>query len=1154
MNNLISRLAVVLLVLGMMTLPVMAQSSYGSVVGTITDSTGAAVPGAAVVLVNAGTSERRSMDTDSSGNFQFVNLVPGTYRVDVEKQGFKRMTRDGVQVAVQTVIRVDSTMQVGDVGQTVEVSGQAPLLQTENASVGQVVEGRVVTEMPLNGRNVMNLIALAAGVVPQGQALGRGSNPFSWGNYQISGGLPNQGATLVDGASVNTTYINMTALLPTQDAVQEFQVQTNNLSPEFGGTANGVVNIATKSGSNEFHGTAYEFLRNRSLNANQFFANLAGLPRPALTQNQFGATLGGPLKKDKLFFFGTYEGFRLRNATTSTNSVPTELQRAGNFSDTRTAAGAVIPIYDPLTLDGQGNRTPFPGNIIPTARQNPTSVAVLKYWALPNLPGTPNTRTNNYTVNAGTGTDNDQWGLRGDYNMSDKQRVFARFTRWNWHSLPTDPMRVGGGNTLDIVTDQAVVADTYTLSPTTILDVRLAYLRNFYLSLGRLNGTDYTTIGWPAFLNNQISPRQLPAMVITGLTNSASNGQFIEAVTDSELISGSLTKILGRHTIKTGAEFRRLPNSYGQTGGSGNNQLTFTTAFTALNPLAPGSTGIAFASYMLGMGNGGQMVSVGLLAGTQKYAGAYVGDTFQVSKKLTLNYGVRWELPGYWTERYDRLTVFQPGAQNPVLASAGLKYSGDVVLVNSPRFPDRHNILPHWNLFAPRLGIAYRLTDKTAIRTGFAISYSPGDIEQNASPYAAPINSAVTPWIATQDGGRTPVNLLNNPYPNGVPLPVGHNDAYESIILGTQIVTPLPQGDPASYVENWNFGVSRQISNSASFDVAYVGLRGLHLPMGGGVTVNGLGFNQIPTSALSLGSQLIQQVANPFFGLAKVGVLSTPTIPYGQLLRPYPQFTGVFSPSAKAFSSAYHSLQMKFEQRLGAGGKLLVAYTFSKNTGNGDTATGFLEAINNPSTIQNFYNLAGEHSLLTFHTPHRLSVSYVADLPVGKGKKFLGNVSGVADRLVSGWGMNGVTTLQVGFPAYFLAQPTVLSTNLGGGVPRPDVIAGCNRQIDGSTQSRLSKWFNTSCFSQPGQYSFGTASRTDPQLTWPGIANWDFALFKNTRITERYGLQFRAELFNMFNREQFSPPGNTFGAATFGVISAQYNSPRLVQFSLRLNY
>jgi hypothetical protein len=400
----------------------------------------------------------------------------------------------------------------------------------------------------------------------------------------------------------------------------------------------------------------------------------------------------------------------------------------------------------------------------------------------------------------------------------------------------------------------------------------------------------------------------------------------------------------------------------------------------------------------------------------------------------------------------------------------------------------------------------------------------------------------------------TAVNLLNNPYPNGVPLPAGRNPAYEAIVLGTALVTPLPQGDPATYVENWNFSIARQIGGGSALDIAYVGMKGNHLPMGGGATVNGMGYDQIPTQYLSLGSQLLQPVANPFYGLVKNGALSTPTIPYGQLLRPYPQFTGVFSPSAKAFSSEYHSLQMKFEERLGSGGKLLVAYTWAKNTGNGDTATGFLEAINNPATVQNFYDLKSEHSLLSFDVPHRLSVSYVVDLPVGKGKRFLGNAPALVDRVISGWAVNGVTTLQTGFAAYFLAQPTVLSTNLGGGPPRPNVIAGCDKTIDGSAQSRLNKWFNTACFTAPSQYGFGNESRTDPNLRFPGIANYDFALFKNTRINERFSLQFRSEFFNIFNRVQFGPPGNTQGSATFGLISSQYNNPRLVQLSLRLNY
>ncbi len=314
--------------------------------------------------------------------------------------------------------------------------------------------------MPLNGRNVMNLITLAPGVVPQGSALGRNANPFSWGNYQISGGLPNQGATLVDGAPVNTTYINLTALLPTQDVIREFQVQTNNLGPEFGRTMNGVVNLATKSGTNAFHGSAYEYLRNRVLNANTFFSNRAGLARPAFTQNQFGGTVGGPVIKDKTFFFAGYEGFYLRQGATATNTVPTAAERSGDFSNYRNASGSVVPIYDPTTTCGYyGNaacaggqttlRTPFPGNLIPTSRLSSTALLMNKYWALPNTTGTPFTNTNNYIANYSTGNDQNQYTIRGDQNVSEKQRLFARFTRWNWTGLPSDPYNVGAGGQSD---------------------------------------------------------------------------------------------------------------------------------------------------------------------------------------------------------------------------------------------------------------------------------------------------------------------------------------------------------------------------------------------------------------------------------------------------------------------------------------------------------------------------------------------------------------------------------------------------------------------------------------------------------------------------------------------------------------------------------
>ncbi len=320
-----------------LALPAAGQTFYGNVVGTVTDATGSAVPDAAVVLTNTGTADRRKNVTDSEGTYRFVNLQPGKYKLEVERSGFSRVARDGIVVEVESTIRIDVSLKVGDVTQTVEVTAATPLLQTENASLGQVVEARKVLEMPLNGRNPFGLVALVPGVVPGGQSgtTPTGANPFAWGNFQIGGGQSNQSASYIDGGPINASYMNLTALVPTQDSIQEFKVQTNNLGPEFGRLAGGAINLTTKSGTNSFHGSAYEFFRNRSLNSNTFFNNAAGVQRPAFSQNQYGVNAGGHIVKDKTFFFGSWEGFRLRQGQSFTYTVPTDAMRAGDFSNVR---------------------------------------------------------------------------------------------------------------------------------------------------------------------------------------------------------------------------------------------------------------------------------------------------------------------------------------------------------------------------------------------------------------------------------------------------------------------------------------------------------------------------------------------------------------------------------------------------------------------------------------------------------------------------------------------------------------------------------------------------------------------------------------------------------------------------------------------------
>jgi hypothetical protein len=1137
-----------------------AQTSYGSIVGTVNDASGASVPGATVTLTNLGTSEKRAADSDTNGNYQFVNLVPGKYRIDVEKPGFKHFTSDQIQVEVQSAVRIDAPMQVGDVGQTVEVSGQSPLLQTENATVGQVVEGQIVTDMPLNGRNVFALIALAPGVIPQGGAL-NGSM-----NFQISGGMPNQGVTFIDGAPFMNSKLNTAGFQPAQDVVQEFQVMSHNVGPEYGGTLNGVINIATKSGTNQFHGTAYEYMRNTVLNASTFFANKGGIPRPAYHQNQFGFTLGGPVIKNKMFFFAGYEGNRVRQGNTNTLTVPTAAERGGDFSNLRNSSGAVIPIYDPATTCGVlGNpacapgqtvlRAQFPGNVIPTSRLDASALLLNKYWPLPNQAATL-TNTNNYIVNYRSGSSANQTNVRLDGNVSDKQHMFGRFSVSNPYTIPADTYGTGGLLTTISVTSaqQGVFGDTYTFSPTTVLDLNLAVLRNYNTRAPNNLGLDlHTDIGWPVATNNQIIQKQLPEIIIPGFSNGGNRtvALFLQAIGDVESLSGSLTKISGRHTVKFGGEIRRIYTAYGQDAG-GANVLSFSNAFTGASPLSPGSTGNGLASYMLGLGSSGNMVNIALPSTQQYYSGAYINDTFHMTSKLTINAGLRWEYTGYWTEKHDLQTVWLPGAVNPALQSAGLNYPGDIVLVNSPRYPDRHNTAPHYDLFSPRVGVAYRAFANTVLRSGFGIFYTPGTTVQNGTPYASPVNNAATPWVPTLDGGFTPTATLSNPFPNGV-LPVpGRDPSYETLILGTQVLSPVPH-DREPYMMNWHFGLERQFGDGLLIEAGYVGERGVHLYNAGGLVVNGMGFDQIPSQDLSLGTKLLQQVANPFLGTIKSGPLSSPTIPYGQLLLPYPQYAGVYSPTTAAFDNVYHSLETRVQKRFGTGGTILVSYTWAKNLGNADTMTGYNEFYQ-PGETQDYYNLRNDRSELSYDVPQRLVTSYVFELPVGKGKPFLSGVSGLTGKLISGWGISGITSLQSGFPIPMIALPTSLSTLFNAGVPRPNLVAGCNRAVSGAAQAKLNGWFNTSCFTQPSSFGFGNEARADSVARTHGIANWDFSITKETALTERIGLSARMEVYNLFNRVQFSPPGNQLGSQTFGVVSGQLNAPRQLQVAMRLTF
>ncbi len=1151
-----------------------AQTVYGSIVGTVTDASGAAITGAAITLTNLGTNEARSTVADDSGNYTFVNLLPASYGIGVEKAGFKKLVRQPIQVEVQSAIRIDSTLQVGDASQTVAVTAEAPLVQTQNATIGNEVDARQVADLALNGRNVYNLVALTPGVVPQGGTTTVGNaatgNVNGWGNYQIGGGAGNQSASYLDGAPVNISYVNSTILVPTQDFVQEFRVVTNDVSPEFGRFAGGIINMSTKSGTNSIHGVLYDYLRNQDLNANTFFNNKAGLIRGVYQQNQYGAMVAGPVKKDRTFYSLSWEQMDLRQATTTTTTVPTVAMRTGDFS-----AKGIPALFDPLTTALQANggygRAQFPGNIIPANRQNPAALNMENLlFPLP----TNTALTNNYIVSVPRITDYNQYNARLDHRFSDRDQLFVRFSDWNRnYSSNSALLQTGTGGKW--ATTQAVVGNTYTITPTTILDVRASFLRFFddTLPLTCCN-FDFSQIApaWAQY-NTQATKRLLPTPNI--IPDNNFNGTPIILETDnSYVISGNLTKILGRHTLRFGGEARRIEWDYAQTNSAGST-FTFDSGFTSEFPLAassttgsPANTGYGTASFLLGFPSAGSATEPDLSAGLMHYFGLFANDSFRVNRRLTLQLGIRWESPGSFEERHNSLTTFDPSLPQAALASAtGLPIQGGLVLDGSSQRSNPSWQDPHYRLFSPRIGVAYSPNDSMVVRSGYGIAYLPNTIAFSLGPYNSPVNNAVTTMVTSLDGGLTPnlATTLSNPFPNGI-IPPSHTQAFVDALIGQGIQSPAAS-QPYPYMQQWNVDVQKQFGGGLLVDVGYMGARGNHL------TLYDVNIDQVPDQYMSLGSALLNQVPNPFYGVipASAGVLGQKTIAQGYLLRPYPQYLYTSLDAPSGGDSTYHSMQVKVQKRLKGGGVLMASYTRSHMTSDADVLSPWLEAnrydVGGGQGVQDNTNIkGGEYSRSSFDVPNRLVLSYVVDLPFGNGHHFLSSARGVTEKLVGGWSVNGITTIQSGFPLALMdASPNLFETDFaignggpgppGAGVSRPNYTPGCDKNFAASSlQAHLAEWFNASCFTQPGQFEFGNEPRVDPSMRADGVKNFDFSLSKRTTITERVSLAFRAEFYNIFNRVQFSPPNTQPGSSTFGQVTAQYNQPRLIQFGMRLMF
>ena len=680
--------------------PASAQSTFGSISGTVTDTSGAAVAGATVTLTSAATGATDTFTTTADGLYSFVNLGPGQYTLNVEKTGFKHVKREGVVVQVQQAVRIDVSMEIGAVSQTVEVTAETPLLQPTSTSLGQVVDERKTNEIPLNGRNVFSLITLSPAAIAGGSGSGSatggsqvGPNPFSRGNYQVGGSFGNQSAEYIDGQPVNIGYINLPVLIPDQDAISEFKVQYNNLGPEWGKFSGGIINLSTKGGTNQYHGEAYEYLRNKVLNSRPYFVST----NPPYVQNQFGGTFGGPVIKDKTFFFFAYDGYRQRASTVFTTTVPTMGERGGVFP-------ADVPIYDPLSIGAtcvatgaaaNCNRTLFPGNTIPMSQINPAALTELNYIAMP----TNGNEVNNFTAAGASGGNANQYVGRVDQNLSANQHIFARYNFFSLLDLPLDPF--GTGLCADkcaetYQTNAAVINYDYTISPNLILNLIGSGSRFHYLRSPSNSNFDLTQYGWPSLYNSEIpaagrSPFT-PCFAPQDPNVTCSQGQSFIADHDTQFdFSPSLTWIKGRHTWVFGAQLIETYDNYAQTNiASG--AFAFDGSWTQCNPVSTSACpagapvgGISFADFLLGYGlnqnsefnhNYGEAQIPALVAQKETYRGFYFGDTWRVTPKLTINYGLRYDLPGNWSVRHDLSTYWDPSAVNRTVTGCGVATSG----------------------------------------------------------------------------------------------------------------------------------------------------------------------------------------------------------------------------------------------------------------------------------------------------------------------------------------------------------------------------------------------------------------------------------------------------------------------------------------------
>jgi hypothetical protein len=1184
------------------------------------------VPGADVTLTDTQKGFNYKATTNQTGNYLLRPLPPANYNLTVKVSGFKTFTQNGIVLAVNQSAELNVSLEVGSTTQTVNVKGQAPLLQTQDATTGQEIDRTFINMMPLVGRGVMDLTFLAPGVNPApGNTFGSITGEFTSNNFTSNGGRNATASVLVDGVSATGTEQNsgiQTVLYtPSVDAVQEFNVQQNSYSAQFGSSANTVVNIVTRSGSNQFHGSAYEFFRNQVLDSNNWFNNADGIALPPLRYNDFGATAGGPIQKDKMFFFADYEGSRQRTLSVFSAGVPDASELKGDFGELCAFAGGTfnsagmctapngagqlwdpysgvynpnvggavrsqfIPFNNLATYTSPGNPnlvgTPFQLSANPGNSIDPVAQKMMSFFPVPNV-GVGSSAYNPYNNWAGAGVnpfDHDQLDARIDRRFGSRDTLSGRFTYGRNPNAGAscfqnfmDPCSSGPSN---FITHAVALNNVFTLGPSTVLTASAGLTRELHQNPGVAAGyypsiNPVSALGLPSYMSDS-GVDSAPYISIGGGYYGSGLGQqpwsIIRYVQETYDFAVVLDHMRGRQELKFGMNAVVHRVNEGQPG-TPTGMFDFNQFGTSQGPYYGG--GDAMASILTGVstnGSGSYELPAYIATLNPEYSG-FFQDNFRVNSKLTLNMGIRYEVTVPRTERHNRIDWFDPTAPSPLGNVPGVGPLDGLLVYASPG--ERRGTNINWNGFAPRLGLAYRLSSKLVFRGGYGIYFSPSEWGVcGASGCTSGFDGfdTSTNWQTTYNyDGATPWGRLSNPFPNGfilplaTPVPKGGDSLFN---IGNGIDPLLRNLNNLPYIQTWNAGFQYELPGNVIVSANYIGTKGTHLYYYGSDGLNYLG-KWIESASSTEITNLETYVNNPFYGIITNpnDPLSSPQVQAVQLLYQYPQYTGLWPGHAPEANSVYDAFQLQVNKRLSQGLEFLVNYTWSKSLDDASVGTnstwlgGFGELVD-PN------NLELERSLSEYNIPQVFNVAYVYQLPFGKGRHWASHWNKWVDGFLGGWQTSGMWRFDDG-------QPLSVSTN--GTVALPGGYGQRADLIGQLLVNPRSKWFcsNPGCgyFSNqgPGQastdvvvdpapYTIGTAPRTLPNVRIPGTQSAALGVFKEIPLSplgEGSHLEIRVESFNAFNHPQFCGPNTNIDNGTFGVISYQCNSPREVQLGLKL--